>query len=167
MRDKLINARRGETVLMVDGMFIGTLLTVHAVMHDKGVLVEEVSTGKRGVARGSDEVERFDYMFTPIRAGRCMVPPHGLTFFEYNPEKHGPLVHCRYETASYGGGEGACALCGKIGCRHPELLGRTYTFDEWQRLPEILPNGTPRSMIFHEEARHDDLRRRDHEAEGA
>lgn len=31
----------------------------------------------------------------------CMIPPRGMTFFGYHPEKHGPLAKLRYETARY------------------------------------------------------------------
>jgi hypothetical protein len=37
----------------------------------------------------------------PRPPGRCMIPPRGLTFREYNPIVHGPLVPCRYDTAAY------------------------------------------------------------------
>jgi hypothetical protein len=33
----------------------------------------------------------------PRPVGRCMIPPRGLTFWQY----HGPLVPCPYDTARY------------------------------------------------------------------
>jgi len=42
-----------------------------------------------------------DLLFQPRSEGRCLVPPMGLTFFEYKPAIHGPLVNCRYPTAAY------------------------------------------------------------------
>lgn len=67
---------------------------------------------RRGFKRDSEWAEEFGCwaeifvryppaMFEPWRIGRCMIPPRGLTFFEYNPNKHGPLVPCRYATAAY------------------------------------------------------------------
>ena len=72
----------------------------------------------------------------PRKAGRCMVPPRGLTFDEYRPDKHGPLVECRYATASYSAEPGVCAICGKLGCDHPEWRGKVLTLAEWEALPD-------------------------------
>lgn len=41
--------------------------------------------------------------YRPRATGRCLVPPHGLTFFEYHPERHGRLVPLGYATAVYDG----------------------------------------------------------------
>ncbi len=40
--------------------------------------------------------------FSPRPAAKfCLVPPRGLTFFQYNPEKHGPLVNLGYPVAEW------------------------------------------------------------------
>ena len=81
-----------------------------------------------------------------------MVPPRGLTFVEYKSNQDGPLVNCRYETASYSPGSGGCALCGKIGCSHPLLMGKVLSHEQWQALParwEIEGNVYDKRGIFH------------------
>jgi hypothetical protein len=89
----------------------------------------------------------------PRKVGVCKVPPHGLLFMSdnradrYDPERHGPLVDCRYATAAYGEDRPiaglprraiGCALCGKLGCSHPELLGKIYSREEWEALPDFV-----------------------------
>ena len=69
---------------------------------------------RRGFEPGNEWAEEFGcwaeiyvryppVLFRPRLAGRCMIPPHGITFLKYNPERHGPLVPCFYPTAAYGG----------------------------------------------------------------
>lgn len=71
----------------------------------------------------------------PRKIGICKIPPYGLKFDEYRPDKHGRLVDT-YATASYDGKSGGCARCGGAGCAHDELLGKFLSEEEWAILPE-------------------------------
>jgi hypothetical protein len=82
----------------------------------------------------------------PRKVGVCKVPPEGLHWDEYNPGRDGPLVNCKYATASYEVGYDEY-----ISYDNRPYLRKYLTRTAWNRLPQqvVLKHGVvDRNAIF-------------------